>query len=76
MDEFFGKTYLYPTPNHGLQTIGVCRVLGKMWAVCWLKPGARVRVKTSLLPVGEEPDYVQGHLDVWAKTRGLREVAA
>lgn len=76
MPEFHGKTYQYPTPGHGPQTIGVCQVLGGVWAVCWVNHhGSRVRVKTSSLPVLADPAAAQRRLDEWAVQRKLREVA-
>ncbi|MEB3167882.1 MAG: hypothetical protein VKK97_04030, partial [Synechococcaceae cyanobacterium] len=74
MGEFHGKRYWYPTPGHGLQKIGVCQVLGGVWAVCWINHhGSRVRVKTSNLPVLASPDLAQRYLDEWAAKRKLKE---
>lgn len=73
---FFGRTYRYPTPNSGVQTIGVCTVLSGLSAVCWINQhGSRVRIRTSKLPVLTDAGKVQELLDAWAKDRGLEEVA-
>lgn len=75
MPEFHGQRYWYPTPGHGLKQIGVCQVLGGVWAVCWINQhGSRVRVKSSNLPVLADPDAAQRRLDEWATARKLREV--
>lgn len=75
MSPFHGTRYWYPTPDDLLRHIGVCQVLGGAWAVCWVKEnGARVRVKSSNLPVLADPDAAQRRLDEWAVKRGLEVV--
>lgn len=79
MSLFWGKTYWYPTANHGLREIGVCQGLGGVWMVSWTSDtGGRHRVKTPLLPVVEDPDDIiargslQMKLNVWATKRKLK----
>jgi hypothetical protein len=75
MGKFFGKKYWYPTPNDGTREIGVAKVLGDLYAVCWITAeGARRRIKTYNLPVIPCPKTLQAILEEWATQRRLREV--
>jgi hypothetical protein len=76
--EFFGRSYLYPTPNDGTVTIGVCRAMGgSEWMVGYRRPGrsGTRRIKTNHLPVMGDPAQLQSNLNAWAATRKLQEVA-
>jgi hypothetical protein len=74
--KFFGKTYLFPTPNNGLQMIGVAQGLGDATCIVAYKApsGARRRIKSNRLPAMSDPARLQAHLDIWAAQRKLQEV--
>lgn len=72
---FFGRTYRYPTPSHGEQTIGVGEILTGLWEVCWIVPnGPRMRLKSRQLPAMVKPETLQSYLDQWAQLHKLEEV--
>ena len=70
--KFFGPTYWYPTPNDGIQEIGVTRGLGDVWIVAWFRGSARKRVKTPHLPPAADPADLQAKLDAWTGKRGIQ----
>jgi Asp-tRNA(Asn)/Glu-tRNA(Gln) amidotransferase B subunit len=74
---FHGKTYLYPTPSHGLQPIGVTQGLGSdCWIVAYITPsGARRKIRTNRLLVRADATKLQQELDAWATAHCLAEVA-
>ena len=73
---FHGRVYRYSTPSDGLRVIGVCRVLGDNYAVCWVRDnGTLKRVKSVSLPVIDNPKDLQDLLDTWAVMRRLKEVS-
>ena len=75
--KFFGRTYLFPTPNNGLQMIGVAQGLGDATCIVAYKAasGARRRIKSNRLPPMADPAKLQAHLDIWAAQRKLQEVS-
>ena len=80
MRTFFGKAYLYPTPGHGTQHIGVVGVVVGQRAATWIvahytPSGGRRRIVTNALPPMSDPETLQNHLDKWAAKRKLQEVA-
>lgn len=73
--KFYGQTYWYPTPNNGLQEIGVTNGLGGCWIVAWFRGSARKRVKTPHLPPAADPADLQTKLDSWAAKREIKQCA-
>jgi hypothetical protein len=72
MSDFYGPTYLWPTPDHGLRPIGVIRGLGDVWIVGWVKPnGATKRLNCALIP-SDDPGLLQAALDRFAAERKLK----
>ncbi len=74
--EFYGRTYQYCTPNDGIQVIGVAHRSGGVYHAIWVSTGGSTwrRVVSSRLPLGEDPETLQGQLDEWAAQRNLIEV--
>lgn len=74
-EAFHGRVYRYQTGSQGIRTIGVCKVMGVTWAVCWISEcGGRRRIKSGRLPVMDNPAKLQPLLDAWAAGRKLPEV--
>jgi hypothetical protein len=72
--KFHGKAYRYPT-GEGERAIGVCEVLGGMYAVCYMRPnGSLVRIKIRQLPTLPRADRLQQLLDQWAALCKLPQV--
>ncbi len=72
---FYGKTYLYPTPNAGDRTIGVTRGLGdNIWIVAYISPvtGGRHRIKSPHLRPDSDPVRLQRALERFAADHNLR----
>ena len=65
--QFYGKTYLYSTPNDGHRQLGVLQALGGVWIVGWVRDSNAIkRLVTNHLPAGLEPADLQERLNAWA----------
>ncbi len=74
--QFYGRRYLYCTPNDGIQVIGVAHRSGGVYHAIWVSTSGSTwrRVITSRLPIGDDPKLLQLQLDEWAAERDLIEV--
>lgn len=74
MSEFYGRTYVYPTPSHGDRPIGVTTGLcSNVYIVAYISPitGRKHWIKPCL-PPDTDPNRLQRRLDDRAKQLGLR----
>ncbi|GEM_PF-2655039 len=70
---FYGNSYLYPTPDDNLRSIGVTHGLGDLWIVAWIKPnGSKKKISSPHLPARLDPDRLQDMLEAFAAKRKLQ----